>query len=105
MFSLLNTSSVLNMGHTVLVPAPVQVTDGSLERISPGKQRSREAGTVSGRAKAAGVGKKVAGAGVMGFVRSGVRPGAAGMLIASRILDYLPTPVTVFISKMCLAPE
>lgn len=60
---------------------------------------------MSGRAIAAGVGKEVAGAGVMGFVRSGVRPGASGMLIASEILDYLPTPVTVFISKMCLAPE
>lgn len=54
MFSLLNPSSVLNMGHTVLVQAPVQVTDGSLERVSPGNQ---ERGAVSGRTIAAGVGK------------------------------------------------
>lgn len=43
------------MEHTVLVQAPVQVTDGSLERVSPGNQ---ERGAVSGRTIAAGVGKE-----------------------------------------------
>lgn len=93
MLNLLNTSSAKH-GHTVLV------TDSSLGRVSLGIG----VGVVSGRSRARVWAKKVAGAGMMGFMRSGVRPGAAGMLTASGILDYLPTPVTVFISKMCLGP-